>query len=104
MHVLIENNRLKIIQLCAEHHVKELYVFGSVVRDDFRPESDIDFLVIYDDMIAEPKVRVANEDALKKGLSELLRKEVDLVQYARIRNKYLRYFINQEKKLLYAKA
>lgn len=90
--------------MCKKHHVKELYFFGSIAREDFSPESDIDFLVTYDEMLAKPQQRVANEDALKESLENLLQKEVDLVQYTGIQNKYLKYFINQEKQLLYAKA
>ena len=104
MHLLIEKNKPDIIQLCKKHHVKELYLFGSIVRDDFMAESDVDFLVVYDNKLAEPKDRVLNEDALRESLQNLLQKEVDLVQLNRIRNKYLRYFIDKEKKLLYAEA
>ncbi len=58
----------------------------------------------YDDAITEPAERVAIEDGLKEDLERLLGREVDLIQYNRIRNKYLRHFINQDKKLLYAAA
>lgn len=32
-------------QLCREYHIRKLALFGSVLRDDFRPDSDIDILV-----------------------------------------------------------
>lgn len=34
-----------ISALCRKHHIKKLSLFGSVLRDDFRPDSDIDVLV-----------------------------------------------------------
>ena len=37
-----------IAALCEKYHVEELSVFGSVLRSDFGPESDIDFLVVFD--------------------------------------------------------
>ena len=42
-----------LAELCRRYHVRELALFGSVLRDDFRDDSDIDVLVEY-----EPVVRV----------------------------------------------
>lgn len=103
MHPLIENNKEAIAALCRKYGVKELYAFGSVVRDDFGPDSDVDFQVRY------PEQKSATDQfdiyiALKNDLEALLQREVDLVELDTIRNKYLRFFINQEKKALYAEA
>jgi uncharacterized protein len=38
-----------IAELCRKYGVRELSVFGSLLRDDFRPDSDIDFLVVFGD-------------------------------------------------------
>ena len=38
---------------CRKHHIQRMSVFGSVLRDDFRPESDVDFLVEF-----APNVRI----------------------------------------------
>ena len=38
----------KIQDFCRRHHIRKLAVFGSVLRDDFRSESDIDVLVEFD--------------------------------------------------------
>lgn len=35
----------ELAELCRKHHVKELAVFGSALRGDFRADSDVDFLV-----------------------------------------------------------
>ena len=48
MNSIIENNKQQIMELCKKHHVKKLYVFGSVMREDFSRESDIDFLYEFD--------------------------------------------------------
>jgi predicted nucleotidyltransferase len=37
----------EIAELCCKHDVAELSVFGSALREDFGPESDIDFLVVF---------------------------------------------------------
>ena len=49
---LITGRKPQIRNLCQRHHVKRFDVFGSAVNGDFRPdESDIDFLVEFDDSI-----------------------------------------------------
>jgi predicted nucleotidyltransferase len=35
----------KIVALCQRHQIRELSLFGSVLRDDFRPTSDVDVLI-----------------------------------------------------------
>lgn len=37
-----------IADLCRRHHIRHLGVFGSVMSDDFRPESDVDVLVEFE--------------------------------------------------------
>lgn len=37
-----------IAEFCRRHHIRKLSLFGSVIRDDFRLESDIDILVEFD--------------------------------------------------------
>ena len=38
----------KIEVFCKKHHIKKLLLFGSVLRDDFRPDSDVDVLVEFE--------------------------------------------------------
>lgn len=38
----------RIADFCQRHHIRKLSLFGSVLRDDFRPKSDIDFLVEFE--------------------------------------------------------
>jgi hypothetical protein len=37
----------EIAAFCQRHHIRKLALFGSVLRDDFRPDSDVDVLVEY---------------------------------------------------------
>lgn len=39
----------ELAEFCKKHHIKKLSLFGSVLRDDFRPDSDIDFLVEFEE-------------------------------------------------------
>lgn len=45
MNSIIENNKLFIDKLCKENKVDKLYVFGSVLTENFNTESDLDFVV-----------------------------------------------------------
>ena len=44
----IDLPRKKIAQFCKRHHIRKLSLFGSVLRNDFRSDSDIDLLVEFD--------------------------------------------------------
>jgi predicted nucleotidyltransferase len=59
---------------CRLHRIRRLALFGSVLRDDFRPESDVDVLVEF-----EPDTRVGLKFfQLQDELSSLLGRKVDL--------------------------
>ena len=44
----IEIPREAIAAFCRRHRIQKLSLFGSVLRDDFRPDSDVDVLVVFD--------------------------------------------------------
>ncbi len=44
----IKVSRQKIVEFCKRNHIRRLSFFGSVLRDDFTPSSDIDVLVEFD--------------------------------------------------------
>ncbi len=41
-------DREKLVDLCHRYHIRRLALFGSVLRDDFRPGSDVDVLVEFE--------------------------------------------------------
>ena len=43
-----EISKEKVAAFCHKHHIRKLALFGSVLREDFRPESDIDVLVEFE--------------------------------------------------------
>jgi predicted nucleotidyltransferase len=74
MSVRIEVPREEIAAFCRRHHIRKLAFFGSVLRDDFTPESDVDVLVEF-----EPGTHVGLRFfAIQQELSELLGRKVDL--------------------------
>jgi predicted nucleotidyltransferase len=64
----------KIIEFGRKNHIRKLALFGSVLRSDFRPDSDVDVLVEF-----EPAhVPGLGFFAMEAELSELLGRKVDL--------------------------
>lgn len=64
-----------IEDFCKRHHIKKLSLFGSYLRDDFGPESDIDVLVEFDPEHIPTLFDVAG---MEIELSEALGRKVDL--------------------------
>jgi predicted nucleotidyltransferase len=77
----------KLAEFCQRHHIHRLAFFGSVLRDDFGPQSDVDVLVEFDpDHIPGLSFfRIENE------LSQILGRKVDL----NTPQSLSRYFRNQ---------
>ena len=74
MAVRIEVDHEKIAAFCRRNHIRKLAFFGSVIRDDFGPESDVDVLVEF-----EPgKTPGWAFFDMEHELSELLGRKVDL--------------------------
>jgi len=66
--------RERIAAFCRRHRIRRLAVFGSILRDDLGPESDVDVLVEF-----EPDARVGLRFfSMQRELSELLGRRVDL--------------------------
>jgi len=98
MHPQVSLDQARITEFCRRWKVVELSLFGSVLRQDFRPDSDVDVLVLfepdaevglttYQDMAAELAVMVGRPVDLvsKKWLRPRVRDEVlsgALVVYA----------------------
>jgi predicted nucleotidyltransferase len=70
----IEIPREKIAEFCKRHHIRKLSLFGSVLRDDFRPDSDIDVLVEFEPDHIPGLAFFAMQDEL----SQILGRPVDL--------------------------
>lgn len=65
-----------LVEYCKQHQVRELSLFGSAVRGELRPDSDLDLLVDF-----EPDARIGfmTLGRMARELSELLGRPVDLV-------------------------
>jgi len=98
---LLSDKRQAIADLCARYGVVRLDVFGSVLRDDFRPgENDVDLLVEFGPMDGYAKAEAYF--ALLEELRTLLGTNVDLVMTGAVKNRYIAREIERTKQLLYA--
>ena len=89
----------KIKTLCAKHKVNKLFVFGSVLKDTFTNESDIDFVVDFEKL--DLSDYADNYFDLKDQLESFFIRPVDLLEEKGIRNPYFRKQIENEKHLIY---
>ena len=89
----------ELAAFCRRNHIKRLAFFGSVLRDDFGPESDIDVLYAFDDdvIVGWDIVRVIGE------LSGLLGRKVDFVPFEHLAPR-LRDHILAEARIEYVAA
>ena len=85
--------------LCRRHGLRELSIFGSVLRDDFRPESDVDVLV---ELAPGQIMTIERFLAIQDDLEALFHRPVDLVEKPLLRNPYRRGEILRTREVLYA--
>jgi len=96
---LIEKNIDSLIELCKQHEVKELYIFGSILTPRFNDYSDVDFLVQFGNIdILE---YFDNYMDFKEKLEKLLDRSIDLVENQAIKNPIFRMILDRDKKLVY---
>jgi len=88
---IIEQHKESIFELCQKHKVTKLYVFGSILTNQFGTKSDIDFLVYFSNEI-DLLDYADNYFDLKFELEDLLGRKIDLVEGKSLKNKY---FINE---------
>ena len=88
-----------INRLCQENRVKNLYVFGSVLTENFNDTSDIDLVVEIDS--DDPLDYADRYFNLKFSLQDIFNREVDLLENKAIRNPYIRENIDKTKSLVY---
>jgi len=91
--------RDRLTDLCHKWRITEFALFGSVLRDDFGPDSDVDVLVTF-----EPDAPWSLFDivALQEELQELFGRAVDIVEKNAIRNPVRRRGILSSYRVIYA--
>ena len=81
-----------------------MYVFGSALTGKFNKNSDVDFTVIFDCDALPLMVYGDNYFNFKFALEDLLKRDVDLVEYNAIKNPYFKEELDETKQLIYGQA
>lgn len=94
----IEIPHERIAGFCRKHRIRRLALFGSVLRGDFRADSDVDVLVEF-----EPDARVGlfSLGAMELELTDLLGRKVDLRTPEEL-SRYFREQVTEGAEVLYA--
>ncbi|MGC1308638.1 MAG: nucleotidyltransferase family protein [Phormidesmis sp.] len=94
----IDIERKAIASLCQQYHIYKLSLFGSVLREDFRPDSDVDILVEF-----EPGKTPGFEFIdVQDRLSEIIGRQVDL-NTPKCLSRYFREQVAAEAWVVYVK-
>ena len=98
MSLRIPVNQQHIADFCRRHHIRKLAFFGSVLRDDFRPDSDVDVLLEF-----EPGTRVGLFDlmAMQLEFSDMIGRAADFRLPGDLSH-YFRDRVMAEAEVLYA--
>ena len=89
----------ELAAFCRKWRIEELSLFGSVLREDFSPESDVDVLVTF-----APDAHLSLFDfvEMQDELSEIFERKVDLVSRGGLRNPFRRHEILNTRQVVYA--
>jgi predicted nucleotidyltransferase len=95
----ISVDQATIADFCRRWHITEFSLFGSVLRDDFRPDSDVDVLVVF-----APDTEFGWEDweKMEQELEAIFGRPVDLVEKDAVRNPFRRREILKTHQVVYA--
>lgn len=96
---VLDKNKKAIQKLCANHQVKSLYAFGSVLTDNFLKDSDIDFIVDFKPL--DVTDYADNYFDFKFSLQNILNRPIDLLEEKAIKNPYFKDAVNPKRQLVY---
>jgi predicted nucleotidyltransferase len=88
-----------VVAICKKYSINELSIFGSSLRDDFNKNSDIDILVSF---FKNSIITLFDIIVLGQEFSELLNREVDVVEKESLKNPIRRNKILSTREIIYA--
>ena len=94
----IDLPKREIEKFCKKHHIKTLSLFGSALRDDFTPESDVDVLVEFEPWQAVGFFRLSG---MEIELSTIMKRKVELRTPAEL-SRYFRQEVLDTAEVQYA--
>lgn len=96
---ILDISREGMAAFCRKWKVEELSIFGSVLREDFGPQSDVDVLI---SLLPGEELTLENYLDMRDELSLMFGgREIDLVQKRLVKNPHRRQAILQSREILY---
>jgi uncharacterized protein len=99
MNAKVQLDREALTAFCGRWRIRELSLFGSAIREDFGPESDLDFLVSFEDNAGWDLWDLSD---MYDELTSIAGRKVDIVVKEALRNPYRRKEILAHREVLHA--
>jgi len=94
----IKISQADILKVVEKYNIKELSVFGSSIRNDFKPDSDIDLLIEFSD---SSQISLFDLLDIQEYFEKLTKRPVDVVEPGGLKNPYRRESILKSREILY---
>ena len=91
--------RKKIAEFCHQWGVVELSLFGSVLREDFRPDSDVDVLVTFS---KDAQISLFDLVQMQLDLEKIFQRSVDVIEKDALENPFRKREILKNAQVVYA--
>jgi hypothetical protein len=89
----------RVAAFCQKWHIAEFALFGSVLTDEFRPDSDVDVLMTF---ATDDRWSLWDLSRMREELKAMFGREVDLVEKISLRNPYRKKHILNSYQVVYA--
>ena len=89
----------KIAEFCRKWKIKEFSFFGSVLHKNFRPDSDVDIMISFND---DSRWSLWDLGQMREELITIFGREVDLVEKEALQNPFRKKSIMKKRKVVYA--
>ncbi len=101
MTICVDIQQDEIAAVCRQYGIERLFVFGSAIREDFKPgKSDIDLLVEFGPIDVTKKFHVYLD--AREAFRRIFNVDVDLVMRGAVKNKVIAKEVDRTKKLIFA--
>jgi predicted nucleotidyltransferase len=91
-----------VARFCRKWRIRELALFGSVLTEEFRPDSDVDVLITFSDPAPDLGAWGEHLDTMREELEALFGRRVDLVEKKLVNNPFRRHHILTTRRVIYA--
>jgi hypothetical protein len=99
MNAQVQLDRDALAAFCRKWRIRELSIFGSALRDDFGPDSDVDVLVSFE---PEAPLDIDRLLDMKEEMETRFGRPVDIVEKEALRNPWRKYEILRTREVIYA--